>query len=71
MSDTECPHGLDTRWCSVCLRGVTKPDPSPTVDCTFRARFDGECRTCDLPISAGLMVCRLSNGAYVHLGCQP
>jgi hypothetical protein len=26
MSDDDgCPHGLDERWCSICLHGPTKP----------------------------------------------
>lgn len=70
MSDDECPHGLD-RWCSICLHGVSKPDPIPTIEATFRARYDGECRGCDLSISVGQVVHKLSNGTYVHEGCQP
>lgn len=72
MSAEECPHGMgDPSWCSVCKHGVTKPEPAPTVEATFRARYDGVCPTCDDLIDAGSMVHKLSNDRYVHLGCQP
>ena len=67
--DTECPHGLDTRWCGVCKHGVTKPEPV-TIEATFRARYDGVCKGCDLYIGAGQTVHKLSTGAYVHQGCE-
>lgn len=68
--DTECPHGLDTRWCTVCLHGPRRPEPV-TVEATFRARFAGDCHGCRLPIAEGAVIHRLSTGAYVHDGCQP
>ena len=69
--DDECLHGLDARWCSICIHGVTKPEPAPTIISTFRARFEGQCRRCDLPIALGSVIHRLSNETYVHEGCQP
>ena len=68
--DTECPHGLDTRWCGVCKHGPSKAEPV-TIEATFRARYAGECPACDLPVDIGQTVHRLSNGRYVHDGCQP
>lgn len=69
VSDEECPHGLDSRWCSICLHGVSKPPEQPTVEATFAARFDGYCSPCNLPISAGQVISKLSDGRYVHKEC--
>lgn len=68
---SECPHGLDQRWCSVCLRG---PKPRPvavTVEATFEARYAGQCPACNLPITVGQTICRLSDESYVHQDCSP
>lgn len=66
--DDECPHGLDSRWCGVCLHGPMRPQPV-TVEATFAARFDGHCSPCNLPIAAGQIVSKLSDGRYVHREC--
>lgn len=71
MSEDECPHGLDARWCSICLHGITKPEPPPTIEATFRSRYDGHCPTCNLPITVGEVIHRLSNDRYVHEDCRP
>jgi hypothetical protein len=69
MVDTECPHGIDTRWCTVCKHGPTKAGPV-TIERTFRARYAGECMGCRFPISEGEVIHLLSNGAYIHQGCE-
>lgn len=71
MSGDECPHGLDARWCSICLHGIPKPEPAPTIEATFTARFDGYCQGCHLPVSKGQRIHKLSNDTYRHEGCQP
>lgn len=53
--DDECPHGLDRRWCGVCLHGPSRPQPV-TVEATFAARYEGHCSPCNLPISVGQVV---------------
>jgi len=68
VSDAECIHGLDERWCSICLRGTTKPEVV-TVVATFRARFDGHCRSCNLPLHAGELATRMSDESYRHEHC--
>lgn len=70
--DQECPHGLDARWCGVCLHGVTRPEPAPTVVRVIAAaRYGGDCSACDLPIVLGERIALLTNGRYVHEGCAP
>lgn len=68
MSDDECKHGLDPRWCGVCIHGVSKPEPV-TVETTFTARYDGFCGNCEGSFASGTRVSRLSNGRYVHESC--
>lgn len=68
----DCPHGLDSDWCSVCLHGVSPMgNLKPTIESTFRAQYDGYCPGCNLPICAGEHVHLLSNDSYVHVGCEP
>lgn len=67
----ECPHGMpDPAWCSTCKHGVG-PRPRVTVveRPRFRARYDGQCPDCDLPIGVGQWIVQLSTGAFVHEGC--
>ena len=67
--DDECKHGLDPRWCSLCLQhGPAKPEPVEVV-AVFRARYDGDCPACDLPIRPGEMAAKLSNERTVHKWC--
>jgi len=67
----ECDHGLDERWCTICKNGPTRRGPEPvTVVATFPARFPGDCPSCDLPITEGQTIHRLSNDRYVHAGCE-
>ncbi len=65
----ECPHGLDDLWCSLCLK---RPSGSSTIEieASFKARYEGDCSGCDLPIYVGQVVHRLSTGRYVHEGCE-
>ena len=53
MADEECIHGLDPRWCSICL-GHDKPEPL-TVVFQVRAKYDSSrnCSGCNLPIMKG------------------
>lgn len=66
---SECIHGLDDAWCSICKHGPTMPE-SVTIEATFSARFNGDCTSCDLPIYVGQTIHKLSNGRYVHRGCE-
>lgn len=69
MSGDECKHGLDPATCSICLHGVSRPAPPPTVLAVFRARYDGQCGECNLPISPGQWVAHLSNDRNIHKVC--
>lgn len=46
------------------------PPASPTITATFAARYEGDCRRCDLPIYLGETIHRLSDDSYVHEGCE-
>lgn len=67
---SECIHGLDTDWCATCKHGPARAERE-SVEVTFRARYEGDCNGCDLPIYVGQVVHRLSSGRYVHRGCEP
>lgn len=47
---------------------LRRPEPV-AVEAMFRARFDGHCPACDLPIATGQTICRMSDGRYVHDYC--
>lgn len=49
-----------------CTHGM----PTLTVEATFVSRYDGHCSPCNLPIAVGQVICRLSDGRYVHEGCE-
>jgi hypothetical protein len=68
MIEDECKHGLAPAWCSVCIHGVSKPE-LVTVEFTIKAKHDGSCPSCNLPISAGEHISKLSNERYVHEWC--
>lgn len=63
MDDDDCLHGLDPRWCSICLHGVKREQPyrpethqrGPRAGdhITMRAKFDSRCSKCGGEISAG------------------
>lgn len=66
-TDAECIHGLE-HGCTICLRGPTIHEPV-RVSFTFTAKFEGQCRACNLPIYVGERVARLTNEALVHEAC--
>lgn len=65
----ECPHGLDESWCSLCLH-PPRPDRGILTMSLLKARFSGHCKGCNLGISPGQMIYKMSNGTYVHEGCE-
>ena len=68
MDDDECIHGLTPTTCGVCRHGVSCP-VLVTVEYTFKAKSDGECSSCGLPILVGQSISKLSNERYAHEGC--
>ena len=68
--DEPCIHELIPETCTICIHGV-QDKPPLTIDGEFIARYDGDCRGCDLAIVPGQPIYLLSNGAYVHRGCEP
>ena len=67
----ECIHGLDPRGCTICIHGVSRPEPVTVVYGPLEASLGGQCSECDLPVVAGQMIVYLSTGRWVHDGCQP
>jgi hypothetical protein len=67
--EEECKHGLDPATCSLCLHGPERK-VVPTIEVTMMSRYEGQCPSCDLPIHIGQVIHGLSNGSYVHAGCE-
>lgn len=70
-----CPHGMPSPpSCVECMEDgpVAPPERTrrPTVEATFQARYAGHCSGCNLPITPGQVVHRLSDERYVHQGCE-
>ena len=52
--------------------GNIEPAPRVTVERSgIYARFDGHCEECNLGIHVGQSLSCLSDGSYVHVGCEP
>lgn len=70
---TGCPHGMPSKAsCFDCMNdeGLGAPaTPAVTVEAVFAARYDGHCGSCNLPISVGQRVAKLSTERYVHEDC--
>lgn len=66
---SECIHGLEEDWCATCKHGAEVPT-SPADVATFRAKYEGDCRECRLPIAVGEVICLRSDDSYVHEGCR-
>lgn len=64
----ECMHGLPAGTCSSCKHPLTAP-AAPTVEHTFIARRDGHCPGCNLPISEGDHIAKMSDETYRHRWC--
>jgi hypothetical protein len=70
VTDELCIHDLAPASCTICLHGVQdKPAVTIVIECW--AQFDGACRGCNLPIVPEQWIYRLSDGSYVHRGCEP
>lgn len=69
----ECPHGGDSATCPPC-RTVAAPrsvKPKASHGGGFPARFDGQCRGCNLPIFEGDIIVTWSDGRpATHEGCS-
>jgi hypothetical protein len=65
---SECIHGLDDDWCAICKHGPDRPAPE-IVEYKFKARYDGQCPACNLPIMVGQSCARTTRGRTVHDRC--
>lgn len=75
MTALSCAHGFPSpASCVDCMEEgpVAPPTASTpaTIEATFRAKYDGHCTGCNLPVGIGQVVHRLSEGRYVHQGCE-
>ena len=75
MTIASCAHGMPSpASCVTCIEDgpVAPPTRSEpvTVVATFRARFDGQCPGCNLPIVPGQIAHILSDERRVHQGCE-
>jgi len=69
-----CEHGFPKPAnCWACMEdGNIEPAPRVTVERSgIYARFDGHCEECNLGIHVGQSLSCLSDGSYVHVGCEP
>lgn len=67
--EDECKHGIDASTCSLCLHGVPT-GTGPTITVTLMSKYEGQCPACDLPIHVGQVIHGMSDGSYVHAGCE-
>lgn len=69
----ECPHGMgNPKSCFECMEeGNLEPSrrESATTICIFTAKYDGDCRECNLTFSAGSLIAQMSDGSYRHERC--
>lgn len=71
----ECIHDMDPDHCSICKHPSLRRKSTVEYGPVFTARFDGQCRGCNLPIHVGQAVVAGAppNGLtvhYVHEGCR-
>jgi hypothetical protein len=64
--DVECIHGLLAGTCSYCK--PKQPSPPEQIH-TFRAKYEGHCNGCNLPIVIGQMVVWSPDRPAKHEGC--
>lgn len=74
MGELRCTHGMPTpASCIDCMDegvGIAPSIPeAPTVEAVFAAKYPGHCGGCNLPVSVGQRLARLSNGTYQHEEC--
>lgn len=59
--------------CVDCMyEGKQAPAPkveTPKIESVFTANYEGQCPTCNLPISVGQRIARMSNDRYIHFAC--
>lgn len=66
----ECIHGLLDITCTIC-NGRDKRERAETREAyrTFPAKYDGQCRECNLPISVGQMIAWRPDEPSIHQAC--
>lgn len=72
----DCTHGMPTpASCVDCMdEGNLPPPPRPapeTAVMAVTARWDGQCRACDLPIVPGQPIVMTTRDRWLHERCLP
>ena len=68
--DVECIHGMEF-GCSICSgKDVKRPEPEETKF-TYRAKYDGQCPECYLPIAVGQECVKTTRERNLHVECLP
>lgn len=65
-SDEECIHGMDSSWCSLCRH--PKSETHMIEMRTIKAKFNGQCPTCNLPIYEGQFI--TGGPPWIHSACD-
>ena len=73
LTETECIHGMDPAWCSLCKAPIVGESKADILidNGPYQARYDGQCPSCDLPIHEGQLIYRWTDERYRHEGCTP
>lgn len=67
--DDDCIHGLGPKSACVICNGTIAAKPRREPERTFRARFDGQCAECNLPIYIGQLITWRPGDAPRHNDC--
>jgi hypothetical protein len=69
--DVECIHGMEF-GCSICSgKDVRLSEPEEVMKFTYRAKHEGQCPECDLPIVPGQQCVKTTKQRYLHADCLP
>ena len=65
VDDTECIHGMEF-GCSICSGKDSKRLEPEEIDFSYRAKYDGQCPGCNLPIAPGQQCVKTTKGRNLH-----
>jgi hypothetical protein len=70
--DIECVHGMEY-GCSICSGKdrASKRAEAEEVEFGYRAKYEGQCPECDLPIVVGQQCVKTTKDRNLHADCLP
>jgi hypothetical protein len=68
--DSECIHGMEY-GCSICSGKDVRRRESEGIEYSYRAKYEGQCPGCDLPIVVGQQCVKTTRGRNLHADCLP